>query len=115
MFSYFAAYDADEHASISSKLHCSFVRYGAAISTVYTTEFEMIDCCLCILLFQINWLIKTCVCLISTCVSSLSTMLNTSFGGSDVDDDNGDSYKTSGCGESSNCGESVDCGESCNC
>ena len=46
---------------------------------------------------------------------SLSTMLNTSFGGSDVDDDNGDSCETGGCGESSDCRESVDCGESGNC
>ena len=46
---------------------------------------------------------------------SLSTMLNTSFGDSDVDDDNGDSCETGGCGESSDCRESVDCGESGNC
>ena len=38
-------------------------------------------------------------------------MLNTSFGGSDVDGDTGDSWETCGCGESSNCRESVDCGE----
>ena len=42
---------------------------------------------------------------------SLSTMLNTSFGGSDVDGDTGDSWETCGCGESSDCRESVDCGE----
>ena len=46
---------------------------------------------------------------------SLSTMLDTSFGGSDANDDNGDSCETSSCGESSNCRESVDCGQSGNC
>ena len=44
-----------------------------------------------------------------------STMLSTSFGGSDVDDNNGDSCETGGCGMSSDCRESVDCGESSNC
>ena len=42
-------------------------------------------------------------------------MLNTSFGGSDVDDDNKDSCETGSCGESSDCRESADCGESGNC
>ena len=42
-------------------------------------------------------------------------MLNTSFGGSGVDDDNGDGCETGGCGESSDCKESVDSGESGNC
>ena len=46
---------------------------------------------------------------------SSSTMLNISFGSSDVDDDNEDSCETGGCGESSDCRESVDCGESGNC
>ena len=45
----------------------------------------------------------------------LGTMLNTSFGGSDIDDDTGDSCETGGCGESSDCRDSVDCGESGNC
>ena len=39
---------------------------------------------------------------------SLSTILNTSFGGSDVDDNNGDRCKPGGCGESSDCRKSVD-------
>ena len=38
-------------------------------------------------------------------------MLNTSFGGSDVDDNTGDSCETGGCDESSDCTESVDCGK----
>ena len=42
-------------------------------------------------------------------------MLNTSFGGSDVGDDNGDNCETGGCGESSDCRNSLDCGESRNC
>ena len=42
-------------------------------------------------------------------------MLDTSFGGSDANDNNGDSCETSSCGESSNCRESVDCGQSGNC
>ena len=52
-FSYITAYDADEHANIHSKLHCAFVRYSVASSTVYTTEIEIIDCCLCILFSDI--------------------------------------------------------------
>ena len=42
-------------------------------------------------------------------------MLNTSFDGSDADDDNKDSCETGGCGEPSDCRESVNCGESANC
>ena len=42
-------------------------------------------------------------------------MLNTSFGGSDVDGDNGDSCETGHCDKSRDCRESVDCGESGNC
>ena len=45
---------------------------------------------------------------------SLSTILNTLFGGSDVDGDNRDSCETGGCGESIDCRKSVDCGESGN-
>ena len=30
-----------------------FVRYSVAISTVYSTEVKMIDCCLCILFLGI--------------------------------------------------------------
>ena len=41
--------------------------------------------------------------------------MNTSFGGSDANDDTGDSCETGGCGESSDCRDSVDCGESGNC
>ena len=48
-------------------------------------------------------------------LQEVSTMLNTSFGGSDVDDDNGDNCETGGCGQSSDCRESVDYGESGNC
>ena len=36
-----------------SKLHCPFARYSVAISTVYTTEIEMIDCCIRILFSDI--------------------------------------------------------------
>ena len=41
-------------------------------------------------------------------------MLNASFGGSDVDNNTGDSCETDGCGVSSDCRESVDCGRSGN-
>ena len=46
---------------------------------------------------------------------SLSIMLNTSFGGSDVDSDNGASCKAGGCCDYSDCRESIDCAESGNC
>ena len=42
-------------------------------------------------------------------------MVNTLFGGSDVDDGTGDSCEIGGCGESSDCRESADCGGAGNC
>ena len=45
----------------------------------------------------------------------LRAVLNASFGGSDANDDTGDSCETGGCGDSSDCRDSADCGESGNC
>ena len=45
----------------------------------------------------------------------LSIMLNTSFGGSNVYNDTGDSCKIGSCDKASDCREFVDCGEAGNC
>ena len=100
--SYLAAYDADEHASIRSKLHCPFVRYSAChFNRLYHWGWN--DWLLSLYslfgyLKLTGWLRLTFFWLRYAFAArgSLSTMLNTSFGGSDVDDDNGDSCETGG-------------------
>ena len=115
LFSYITAYDADEHANIHNKLHCAFVRYShfhrlyhwdwnyRLLSLYPLFGYLKLTGWLGLKLFWLRHEFTTRAC--------LSTMLNTSFGGSDVDDNIGNSCETGGCDESSDCTESVDCGK----